>query len=169
MVKSHRDFCRKRLVCDKWELVKRLKKFNPLRYDGSLSEKDRIQFSNTFQTDERHRVAFVSLKAGGTGLTLSRANQVVFLDQWWNPAVMEQAAARVHRIGQTRMCLITSLVAKDTVDERILKILDRKQKLFETVMQEIRDGKKRPDDFTKLENALTVDEMLEALGLSRGM
>jgi hypothetical protein len=156
------------LVCDKWNMLKSLRQFRPLRYDGTLSEQDRIHFSSVFQTDERHRVAFVSLKAGGTGLTLTRANQVVFLDQWWNPAVMEQAAGRVHRIGQTRMCLITSLVAKSTVDERILIILARKQKLFESVMAEIREGRRSPDDLSKLENALTLDEMLEALGLSRG-
>ncbi|MEX0726887.1 MAG: DEAD/DEAH box helicase [Planctomycetaceae bacterium] len=155
------------LVCDKWKMPNFLKEYAPLRYDGSLAEADRIDFSNKFQTVERHRIAFISVKAGGTGLTLTRANQVIFLDQWWNPAVMEQAAARVHRIGQTRMCMITSLVAKDTVDERILKILERKQKLFERVMKEIREGKRSPEDLTKLENALTVDEMLEALGLSR--
>ncbi len=155
------------LVCDKWKFPSSVKEFHPLRYDGSLSEKDRIQFTNTFQTNERHRVAFVSLKAGGTGLTLTRANQVVFLDQWWNPAVMEQAAARVHRIGQNRMCLITSLIAKDTVDERILKILERKQALFEKVMQEVREGKKQVADLSNLENALSIDDMLEALGLRR--
>lgn len=120
-----------------------------------------------FQKDEGVRMAFMGLKAGGTGLTLTRANQVVFLDHWWNPAVMDQAAARVHRIGQSRTCVITSLVAKDTVDERILKILDRKKALFEQVMQEIRAGKKNDADLTNLENALTMDDMLEALGMSR--
>ena len=93
------------LVCDKWKFTECLKEFNPLRFDASLPDQDRFQFTNTFQSNERHRVAFVSLMAGGTGLTLTRANQVVFLDQWWNPAVMEQAAARVHRIGQNKNVL----------------------------------------------------------------
>lgn len=155
------------LVWEEWRFQSTLKEFHPLRYDGGMADQDRIQFTDTFQNNERHRMAFISLKAGGTGLTLTRANQVVFLDQWWNPAVMEQAAARVHRIGQTKMCLITSLVAKDTVDERILKILERKQSLFETVMQEIREGRKQVADLSNLENALSMDDMLEALGLHR--
>jgi hypothetical protein len=156
-----------KLVWDDWRFGDALSEYRPLRYDGSLSELDRIQFADTFQKNERHRIAFISLKAGGTGLTLTRANHVVFLDQWWNPAVMDQAAARVHRIGQSRMSLITSLVAKNTVDERVLAILQRKRGLFQAVMREIREGKRNPEDVTSLQNALTIDEMLEALGLQR--
>ncbi len=93
-------------------------------------------------------------------------NQVVFLDQWWNPAVMEQAAARVHRIGQTRTCYVTTLIARNTIDERIMTILQRKKRLFDLVVSEIREGRTPEADIESLAKALTLNEMLEALGLS---
>ena len=64
----------------------------------------------------------LSLKAGGSGLTLTAADHVFLLDPWWNPAVEDQAADRAHRIGQTRPVFIHRLVAVDTVEERILEL-----------------------------------------------
>jgi SNF2 family DNA or RNA helicase len=71
----------------------------------------------------------ISLKAGGTGLTLTAADHVFLVDPWWNPATEDQAADRAHRIGQTRPVLIHRLVAGDTVEERILALQERKRAL----------------------------------------
>jgi len=154
------------LVWEEWKLYNRIIEYSPKRYDGSLNDVARQSFVNLFQSDERLRVAFMGLKAGATGLTLTRASHVIFLDSWWNPAVMDQAAARVHRIGQKRMCFITTLIAKDTIEQRVMVILQRKRGLFDTIMSEIKSGHKKAEDLANLENALTMDEMLEALGLA---
>ncbi len=72
----------------------------------------------------------ISLKAGGVGLNIPAANHVIHFDSWWNPAVMNQATARAHRIGQTKNVFETTLVAQDTIEERIQDLLDRKRDLF---------------------------------------
>jgi SNF2 family DNA or RNA helicase len=71
----------------------------------------------------------LSLKAGGVGLNLTAADHVFLLDPWWNPAVEDQAADRAHRIGQERPVMVHRLVAKDTVEEGILALQDRKRAL----------------------------------------
>jgi SNF2 family DNA or RNA helicase len=76
----------------------------------------------------------ISLKAGGTGLTLTAADYVFLLDPWWNPAVEEQAAARAHRIGQTKPVFVYRLIAKDTVEERLLALQAQKRALFDAAL-----------------------------------
>ena len=76
----------------------------------------------------------VSLKAGGTGLNLTAADHVFLLDPWWNPAVEDQAADRAHRIGQDRPVMVYRMVAKDTVEERILALKERKRGLAEVAL-----------------------------------
>jgi SNF2 family DNA or RNA helicase len=76
----------------------------------------------------------VSLKAGGTGLNLTAADHVFLMDPWWNPAVEDQAADRVHRIGQTRPVVVHRIVSLDTVEEGILALHTRKRALSEVVM-----------------------------------
>ena len=76
----------------------------------------------------------ISLKAGGTGLNLTAADHVFLLDPWWNPAVEDQAADRAHRIGQTRPVVVHRLVARDTVEERILELHARKRSLSEAAL-----------------------------------
>jgi SNF2 family DNA or RNA helicase len=71
----------------------------------------------------------ISLKAGGTGLNLTAADHVFLVDPWWNPAVEEQAADRAHRIGQDRPVMVYRMVARDTVEERILTLKERKRNL----------------------------------------
>jgi SNF2 family DNA or RNA helicase len=71
----------------------------------------------------------VSLKAGGTGLNLTAADNVFLLDPWWNPAVEDQAADRAHRIGQERPVLVHRLVAEDTVEQRMLALQEKKRAL----------------------------------------
>src|SRR5271169_1919364 len=78
----------------------------------------------------------ISLKAGGTGLNLTAADHVFLLDPWWNPAVEDQAADRTHRIGQDRPVMVYRLVAKDTVEERILALQERKRTLADVALGE---------------------------------
>jgi SNF2 family DNA or RNA helicase len=77
----------------------------------------------------------MSLKAGGTGLTLTAADHVFLVDPWWNPSVEAQAADRVHRIGQDKPVFIYRLVALGTVEERILKLQDQKRALVEAALE----------------------------------
>lgn len=97
-----------------------------LRLDGSTA--DRAGVVAAFQRGDAP-VMLVSVKAGGTGLTLTAADRVVLLDPWWNPAVEEQAAARAHRIGRERPVTVVRLIAADTVEERILELQAAKRRL----------------------------------------
>jgi SNF2 family DNA or RNA helicase len=77
----------------------------------------------------------VSLKAGGQGLNLTAADYIYILDPWWNPAVEAQAVDRAHRIGQTRRVFAYRLIARDTVEEKILALQDRKRELAESIVR----------------------------------
>ncbi len=87
-----------------------------------------------FQADDGPRVFLISLKAGGSGLNLTAADTVIHFDPWWNPAVEEQATDRAHRIGQTKPVFVYELVARGTVEEKILKLKERKRLLAEGVL-----------------------------------
>jgi SNF2 family DNA or RNA helicase len=101
--------------------------------DGSTPVEKRGAIVEAFQNGQ-FDVFCISLKAGGTGLNLTRATHVLHLDPWWNPAVEEQAASRAHRIGQTQPVTTIRLVAKDTIEERILELHERKQGLADAVL-----------------------------------
>lgn len=76
----------------------------------------------------------ISLKAGGTGLNLTAADMVIHYDPWWNVAVQNQATDRAHRIGQMNVVNVYKLIAKDTIEENIIKIQDLKKKLADSVL-----------------------------------
>jgi superfamily II DNA or RNA helicase len=97
------------------------------RLDGSTA--DRAGVVARFQAPDGPPVMLLSLKAGGVGLNLTAADHVFLLDPWWNPAAEDQAADRAHRIGQERPVMIYRLVAKDTVEERILELQQHKRAL----------------------------------------
>jgi superfamily II DNA or RNA helicase len=97
------------------------------RLDGST--RDRAGVVRGFQDPAGPPLMLISLKAGGTGLNLTAADHVFLLDPWWNPAVEDQAADRVHRIGQERPVMVYRLVAEATVEERILLLQRRKREL----------------------------------------
>jgi SNF2 family DNA or RNA helicase len=78
----------------------------------------------------------ISLKAGGFGLNLTEADYCFLLDPWWNPATEAQAVDRTHRIGQTRNVMVYRLIAKDTIEEKVMELKARKSKLFASVMDE---------------------------------
>ena len=76
----------------------------------------------------------ISLKAGGTGLNLTGADTVIHFDPWWNPAVEDQATDRAHRIGQTKVVTVYRLIARDTVEEKILQLSEKKRELVANVL-----------------------------------
>jgi SNF2 family DNA or RNA helicase len=82
----------------------------------------------------RAPVFLISLKAGGFGLNLTEADYCILLDPWWNPASEQQAIDRIHRIGQTRAVMVYRLVAKDTIEEKVMALKADKAKLFASVM-----------------------------------
>ncbi len=100
----------------------------PFAYlDGST--KDRQAQVESFQNDDHIKIFLISLKAGGVGLNLTRAEYVFILDPWWNPAVEQQAIDRAHRIGQENKVFIYKFITKNTVEEKILKLQQRKMRL----------------------------------------
>lgn len=103
-----------------------------VRLDGTT--RDRAKVVEQFQAEDGPPVMLLSLKAGGTGLNLTAADHVFLVDPWWNPAVEEQAADRAHRIGQDKPVLVYRLVAKDTVEERILELQARKRNLADSAL-----------------------------------
>jgi superfamily II DNA or RNA helicase len=104
------------------------------RLDGSTRDRGAVVAS--FQDEKGPPVMLISLKAGGTGLNLTAADHVFLLDPWWNPAVEDQAADRAHRIGQDRPVNVYKLVAKDTVEEGILALQERKRGLADAALGE---------------------------------
>ncbi len=100
---------------------------------GGTPVADRERMVAGFQ-DGAVPVFLLSLKAGGTGLNLTRADHVVHLDRWWNPAVEEQATDRAYRIGQTRPVQVHRMLMRGTVEERIAELLERKRALADAVL-----------------------------------
>ena len=98
-------------------------------FDGSTSAQDREKAIQNFQNNEECRVFLISLKAGGVGLNLTAADYVYIVDPWWNPAVEQQAIDRTHRIGQTKNIFAYRMICKDTIEDKILQLQDRKRSL----------------------------------------
>ncbi|MBC7386391.1 MAG: DEAD/DEAH box helicase [Cryobacterium sp.] len=92
-----------------------------------------------FQTDPECKVFLISLKAGGTGLNLTAADYVFILDPWWNPAVEAQAIGRAHRMGQKQTVFAYRMIAKDTVEEKILELQKSKRDLADSLISEDQD------------------------------
>lgn len=97
--------------------------------------RDRAVKVDRFQNDPACRLFLISLKAGGLGLNLTAADYVFLLDPWWNPAVESQAIARAHRIGQTRQVFAYRLIARDTVEEKILELQKSKRELSDSIIR----------------------------------
>lgn len=94
-----------------------------------MSSRERDAIVDEFQSGAGCGLLVASVKAAGTGLTLTRAADVVHFDRWWNPAVEAQATDRVHRIGQTRVVTVTTLTTAGTVEEHIAAMHRRKSAL----------------------------------------
>lgn len=101
--------------------------------DGSTS--DRGAVVRRFQESTAIPVFLISLKAGGTGLNLTGADTVIHFDPWWNPAVEDQATGRAHRIGQTKVVTSYKLITRDTVEEKILTLQNRKREIITATLE----------------------------------
>ena len=119
--------------------------------DGST--KQRQEVVDRFQSDSTIPVFLISLKAGGVGLNLSAADTVIHFDPWWNPAVEAQATDRAHRIGQTRVVTAYKLITRDTVEEKILRLQDKKRAAIDAAI----------DSEEPLMTGLTTEELEELL------
>jgi DNA repair protein RAD5 len=102
---------------------------NFCRLDGGMSLDERQRTLRRFREDRSVRVMLLSLRAASVGLNLTAARRVYLLDPWWNPAVEEQAYSRVHRIGQAHEVVVTRLIVKGSVEEKILELQERKRRL----------------------------------------
>src|SRR4029079_3785440 len=98
-------------------------------FDGSTTATERERAITRFQNDDICRVFLISLKAGGVGLNLTAADYVYIVDPWWNPAVEQQAIDRTHRIGQTKNIFAYRMICKDTIEDKILQLQEKKRLL----------------------------------------
>lgn len=119
--------------------------------DGSTS--DRREQVELFQNDDDYPFFLLSLKAGGTGLNLTRASYVLLLDPWWNPAAEAQAFDRAHRIGQTNKVFVYKFITRNSVEEKILTLQEEKKALFQTMIEENQDASAK----------INIDELMQML------
>lgn len=108
----------------------------PVRYDGGMSADDRNGAAHKFRNDTDVNVILVSLKAGNAGLNLAAASRVIILDPFWNPYTEMQAVDRAYRIGQTREVKVYRILTKETVEDRIIELQNRKKEMIESAMDE---------------------------------
>ena len=101
---------------------------------GSTKPTERREYVKRFNGGEGD-LFLISLKAGGTGLNLTGADTVIHFDPWWNPAVEDQASDRAHRIGQEKNVHIIKLLTKGTIEEKIFRLQQKKQDLFNAVIE----------------------------------
>lgn len=105
-------------------------------FDGSYTAIQRENAIQDFQNNEECTVFLISLKAGGMGLNLTAADYVYIVDPWWNPAVEQQAIDRTHRIGQTKSIFAYRMICKDTVEEKIMKLKEKKNSLVKDIVSD---------------------------------
>lgn len=117
------------------------KEIKYLKLTGDTTSDQRQKLINTFDEKDDIKVFLISLKAGGVGLNLTKANNVIFLDPWWNIAVENQAADRVHRIGQTKNVNVYRLICSDSIEE---KVIDKQKEKIEIINYFIESGNETP-------------------------
>jgi SNF2 family DNA or RNA helicase len=128
------------------------KKAIPYQYlDGSTPQKERKKRVEAFQGGAGD-LFLISLKAGGLGLNLTAADYVIHMDPWWNPAVEDQASDRAHRIGQDRPVTVYSLVARHTIEEKIVALHKTKRALADSLL-----------DGADMSGKMTADELLRLI------
>ncbi|KAG8043599.1 hypothetical protein GUJ93_ZPchr0458g22815 [Zizania palustris] len=127
-------------VLDLLELSLKSNRIQFRRLDGSMSLNIREGAVKEFNTDPEVGVMLMSLKAGNLGLNMVAACHVIMIDPWWNPYAEDQAVDRAHRIGQTRPVTVSRLTIKDTVEDRILALQDKKRKMVQSAFGEDKPG-----------------------------
>ncbi|MEI7467404.1 MAG: C-terminal helicase domain-containing protein [Chloroflexota bacterium] len=136
-----------------------LQDYEPEIFDGSLPDAKRKRIMETFQETAKIKVLLISVKAGGTGITLTSANHVFHFDHWWNPATAAQAEGRARRDGQKKRVVVTSLLTRNTIEKRIHDKLEEKRSLFNAVFGDMTD--------LSLEKVLTEDELFGLFDLQK--
>lgn len=126
--------------------VKLLSKYNPAYITGDVKQEERMNEVDRFQNDERCKVIIGTIGAMGTGLTLTSAQNVIFLDEPWTKALKNQAEDRAHRIGTKGTVSIITLMCKDTIDDRIHDLIEKKGKMSDAII----DGKLSLEDINFL-------------------
>jgi len=121
------DLVRKRLDADNIKYV---------YLDGSTPASERQNIVTQFQEDETIQIFLMSLKAGGVGLTLTAADYVYIVDPWWNPAVEDQAIDRTHRIGQDKAIFAYKMICKDSIEEKIILLQQKKKTIAKELISE---------------------------------
>ena len=102
---------------------------------GKTQVKDREKQVDDFENNEDSLLFFISLKAGGTGLNLTKASYVIILDPWWNPFAELQAIGRAHRIGQTQKVNVVRFISKQTIEEKINTLQQTKKALSDSIIE----------------------------------
>ena len=133
-----------------------LREFDPLTFTGDHTMEERRDIIRRFRTDDRHKALVVSLRAGGVGLNLQEASYVFHLDRWWNPAVERQAEDRSHRYGQDVPVQVFKYSCIGTIEERIDRILEQKQELFDELVDDVS---------IDLGRSLSADQLFGLFGL----
>lgn len=141
-------------VLQKIEEDFRKEEISYLYLDGGISAKERVERVKKFNEDSNIKVFLISLKAGGVGLNLTSASIVIHFDPWWNPAIEDQATDRAHRFGQENKVEVIKLVAKDTIEEKIVLMQEDKRELIQSLM----DGKTMDGNGLK---CLTEEEIIK--------
>jgi len=137
-------------------IARGLSEFGPLSYTGAMSQEQRHSTVGRFKDDPTRGALILSLKAGGQGLNLQEASYVVHFDRWWNPASEKQAEDRSHRMGQTSSVDVYTYTCSDTIEERIADLLEAKQRLFDTVVDQVS---------MDLDRVLSAEELFGLFGL----
>jgi SNF2 family DNA or RNA helicase len=138
-------------------IQKRLRSFLPLTYTGNLNAQQRDMVINLFKNDLSRKVLILSLKTGGQGLNLQNASYVFHFDRWWNPAVERQAEDRSHRLGQNSPVHVYKYTCENTIEERIETILQKKQRLFDDLVDDVS---------IDIKSRLTEEELFGLFGLT---
>ena len=133
-----------------------LEDFRPLIFTGAQPPEERREIIDQFRRNDRHKVLVLSLRAGGVGLNIQEASYVFHLDRWWNPAVERQAEDRSHRFGQTVPVHVFKYACANTIEERIDRILEQKQELFDDLVDDVS---------IDLSKVLTARELFGVFGL----
>eukprot|EP00842_Homolaphlyctis_polyrhiza_P006440 jgi/Hompol1/6798/HPOL_001202-RA len=134
--------------------------FGFVRYDGSMSAKERDDAIKQLKRDDAVTVMLVSLKCGSVGLNLSFANRVIMLDFWWNPAIENATIDRVHRLGQKRDVIVHRLTIQGTVEDRILALQTKKQQIADSALG---DDPNAAASFAKMR--LDVNDLMMLFGV----
>ena len=137
-----------------FEFIEKELKDNDIKYfklTGSTKVEERIELVDEFNKNEEIKVFLISLKAGGTGLNLTGADMVIHYDPWWNISTENQATDRAYRIGQKNNVQVYKLITKNSIEEKIYELQEKKAKLADNML----------DTQTTFINRLSRDEIMK--------